>query len=109
MATLYYSCIYAQNYAVHNVTVTWGSDLKKKKIIVEIVLPIDMGVYVNHHSCMGASANCNTSIKIIEIGLEQALLVGIVSFSSSFEHAKKLLIMGPQNTKNSLKMWLSHI
>jgi hypothetical protein len=54
--------------------------LKKKKIIVEIVLPIDMGVYVNHHSCMGARANCNTSIKIIEIGLEQALLVGFVYF-----------------------------
>ena len=54
--------------------------MKKKKIIVEIALLIDMGVYVNQHSCMGARANCNKSIKIIEIGLEQALLVGFVYF-----------------------------
>jgi hypothetical protein len=33
----------------------------------------------------------------IEIGLERA------PFFPSFEHAKNLLIMGPNNTKNSLK------
>jgi hypothetical protein len=35
----------------------------------------------------------------IEIGLEQAPF----AFFPSFEHAKNLLIMGPNNTKNSSK------
>jgi hypothetical protein len=39
----------------------------------------------------------------IEIGLEQASFVVFVSFFSSFEHAKNLLILGPNNTKNSSK------
>ncbi len=39
----------------------------------------------------------------IEIGLEQAPFVVFVYFFSSFEHAKNLLIMGPNNTKNSSK------
>jgi hypothetical protein len=39
----------------------------------------------------------------IEIGLEQATFVAFVNFFSSFEHAKNLLIMGPNNTKNSSK------
>ncbi len=39
----------------------------------------------------------------IEMGLEHAPLVVLVYFSS-FEHAKNLLIMGPNNTKiSSLK------
>ncbi len=37
----------------------------------------------------------------IEIGLEHARFVVLVYFFSSFEHAKNLLIMGPNNTKNS--------
>ncbi len=38
----------------------------------------------------------------IEIGLEQVPLLLLFIFSS-FEHAKNLLIMGPNNTKNSSK------
>ncbi len=41
------------------------------------------------------------SVFIIEIELEQA------PFFSSFEHEKNLLIMGPNNTKNSLKSVIS--
>ncbi len=37
----------------------------------------------------------------IEIGLEQAPFVFCFKFFSSFEHVKSLLIMGPNNTKNS--------
>ncbi len=37
----------------------------------------------------------------IEIGLEHAPFVVLVYFFSSFEHAKNLLIMCPNNTKNS--------
>jgi hypothetical protein len=37
----------------------------------------------------------------IEKGLEPSRFVLLVYFFSSFEHAKKLLIMGPNNTKNS--------
>jgi hypothetical protein len=40
-------------------------------------------------------------ITAIEIGLEQAPFVFFILFSSSFEHVKSLLIMGPNNTKNS--------
>ncbi len=40
--------------------------------------------------------NPKLRVRVIEIGLEHAPLV-----FSSFEHAKKLLIMGPNNTKNS--------
>jgi hypothetical protein len=36
----------------------------------------------------------------IEIGLEQAPFV-FFNFFSAFEHVKSLLIMGPNNTKNS--------
>jgi len=39
----------------------------------------------------------------IEIGLEQAPFVVFVNFFSSFEHVKNLLIMGPNNNKNSSK------
>ncbi len=47
--------------------------------------------------------NCNMFIihatgESIEIGLEQALFF---NFFSAFEHVKSLLIMGPNNTKNS--------
>jgi hypothetical protein len=38
---------------------------------------------------------------IIKIGLEHAHFVVLVNFFSSFETYKKLLIMGPNNTKNS--------
>ncbi len=38
-------------------------------------------------------------IGTIEIGLEQTPFV--FNFFSSFEHVKSLLIMGPNNTKNS--------
>jgi hypothetical protein len=37
----------------------------------------------------------------IEIGLEQAPFVFFNLFFSAFEHVKSLLIMGPNNTKNS--------
>ncbi len=37
----------------------------------------------------------------VEIGLEHAPFVVLVNFFSSFENAKNLLIMGPNNTKNS--------
>ncbi len=37
----------------------------------------------------------------IEIGLEQAPFVFFLIFFSAFEHVKSLLIMGPNNTKNS--------
>jgi hypothetical protein len=37
----------------------------------------------------------------IEIGLEQAPFVFLNLFFSEFEHVKSLLIMGPNNTKNS--------
>jgi hypothetical protein len=38
----------------------------------------------------------------IEIGLEQAPFVAVfLIFFSAFEHVKSLLIMGPNNTKNS--------
>jgi hypothetical protein len=40
-------------------------------------------------------------LEAIEIGLEHAPFVVLVYFFSSFEHAKNLLIMGPNNTKNS--------
>ncbi len=40
-------------------------------------------------------------ISSIEIGLERAAFVVFVYFSSSFEHAKNLLFMGPNTTKNS--------
>ncbi len=33
----------------------------------------------------------------------------IFLFFSSFEHAKNLLIMGPNNTKTHQKVWFSHI
>jgi hypothetical protein len=40
----------------------------------------------------------------IEIGLEHTPFVVLVNFFSSFEHAKNLLIMAPNNIKNcSLK------
>jgi len=38
---------------------------------------------------------------VIEIGLEQAPFVFLNLFYSAFEHVKSLLIMGPNNTKNS--------
>ncbi len=37
----------------------------------------------------------------IEIGLEQAPFLYFILFFSPFEHVKSLLIMGPNNTKNS--------
>jgi hypothetical protein len=37
----------------------------------------------------------------IEIGLEHTPFVVLVIFFSSFEYAKNLLLMGPNNTKNS--------
>jgi hypothetical protein len=37
----------------------------------------------------------------IEIGLEQAPFVFLNKFYPPFEHVKSLLIMGPNNTKNS--------
>jgi hypothetical protein len=40
-------------------------------------------------------------VQSIEIGLEHAPFVVLVYFFSSFEHAKNLVIMGPNNTKNS--------
>ncbi len=40
-------------------------------------------------------------ILAIEIGLEQAPFVFLKLFFSAFEHVKSLLIMGPNNTKNS--------
>jgi hypothetical protein len=42
-------------------------------------------------------------IDVIEIGQEQAPFVVFCLFIPSFEHAKNLLIMGPNNTKNSSK------
>ncbi len=46
-------------------------------------------------------------IGIIEIGLELAPFV-FFKFFSAFEHVKSLLIMGPNNTKNSSLVWFSH-
>ncbi len=40
-------------------------------------------------------------VTILEIGLEHAPFVVLVYFFPSFEHAKNLLVMGPNNTKNS--------
>jgi hypothetical protein len=40
-------------------------------------------------------------VQSIEIGLEQAPFVFMFIFFSTFEHVKSLLIMGPNNTKNS--------
>jgi hypothetical protein len=40
--------------------------------------------------------NPKLRVRVIEIGLERASFV-----FSSFEHAKNLLILGPNNTKNS--------
>ena len=41
------------------------------------------------------------SVRRIEIGLELAPFVVFVYFFSSFEDVKSLLILGPNNTKNS--------
>ncbi len=46
---------------------------------------------------------------LIEIGLERAPFVVFVYFFPSFEHAKNLLIMGPNNTKNSSKSVIFHM
>jgi hypothetical protein len=45
----------------------------------------------------------------IEIGLEQAPFVFFNLFFSAFEHVKSLLIMVPNNTKNSLLKCDFHI
>ena len=47
---------------------------------------------------MHAAAVVRTAVSI-EIGLEHTPFV--VLFFSSFEHAKNILIIGPNNTKNS--------
>jgi hypothetical protein len=44
---------------------------------------------------------CLHSLCVIEIGLEQAPFVLFYLIFSSFEHVKSLLIIGPNNTKNS--------
>jgi hypothetical protein len=44
---------------------------------------------------------------VIEIGVEQAPFA--LYFFSSFERTKNLLIMGPNNIKNSSKSVISHI
>jgi hypothetical protein len=43
----------------------------------------------------------NEADSTIEIGLEKPPFVVLVYFFLSFEHAKNLLTMGPNNTKNS--------
>ncbi len=40
-------------------------------------------------------------VRTIEIGLEQAPFVFLNLFFAVFEHVKSMLIMGPNNTKNS--------
>jgi hypothetical protein len=49
----------------------------------------------------GKTKTFSVAGRSIEIGLEQAPLVFFNLFFSAFEHVKSLLIMGPNNTKNS--------
>ena len=51
---------------------------------------------------IGPWSNCEF-VESIEIGLEQPPFDVFVKTFSSFEHVKSLLIMGPNNSKNSSK------
>ncbi len=72
--------------------------MNERDIVVSVVITF-------HHKPWGLPRHRQPSQYdfSIEIGLERAPFVVFVYFFSSFEHAKNLLIMGPNSTKNSSK------
>ncbi len=72
--------------------------------------PVSLSAYNSDKDCSllatfvsNEESKVSLWIRPIEIGLEEAPFVVFVYFISSFEHVKSLLIMGPNNTKNSSK------
>ncbi len=75
-------------------------------IIVSVIIlnVIIMKIIILNAIIMSINIQC---VVIIEIGLEQAPFVFL--FFSAFKHVKSLLIMGPNNIKNSSLKCYFHI